>query len=148
MGGRRKEVRTSLVRKRWLIPCGLVSVAIGLWGVLTGCQPPEGQEAVSRGSTRWTATDESGRQWVLLAWKASGAAGQGQVRPDHSNPLVGEVNVDRRSRDLVNFSLEVTTPAGEQLYLLTVADRVPAEPAFAITDASGQEVARGKFEYG
>jgi hypothetical protein len=126
----------------------VVSAAIALWGLLAGCESAKSGASVAPDSIRWTARDNSGRQWELLAWKLPGATGQEEAKPERSKPLVGTVGVYRRSRELVNFSLQVATPAGEEVYSLTVAGRRPTEPTFTITDALGQEVARGNFEYG
>jgi hypothetical protein len=126
----------------------LLSVVVALWGSLAGCGPVERGNTGRPDSVRWTATDESGRQWELLAWKLPGATSQKATQPERSKPPVGTVNVQRAGRELVVFSLQVATPAGEGVYSLTVAGKRPTAPTFVITDASGHEVARGSFEYG
>ena len=113
---------------------------------------PVGEHAVE--SVRLTAKDEQGRQWQLSASGPMGGEGSIRIsadRPaelDFSRPLVGSVRAQKQGQGQVDFALEVATAAGQSVRSLFVGREGPPEPTFSITDASGKEVASGKFEYG
>ena len=138
--------RQSGVQKRMLLWGGIAIAAIALWQAMAGCEPPRPRGASAY--MRWTATDDSGRAWELLAYQHPRPAGQEQSEADRLKPLVGKVTVQQRGGQRVDFLLQVTTAAGHSVSSITVAGKLPTAPSLAITDASGQEVARGNFKYG
>ena len=134
-------------RKRMLLWGGVVIAAIALWQAMAGCEPPRPRGA-SPAYMRWTATDDSGRTWELLTSYESRTASGEKGEADRFKPLVGKVTVQQRGGQRVDFLLQVTTAAGHPVFSLTVAGKRPTAPSLTITDASGQEVARGDFKYG
>ncbi len=113
---------------------------------------PVGEHAVE--SVELTAKDEQGRQWQLSASGPMG--GEESIRItaeqptelDFSRPLVVSVQAHKQGRGQVYLALGVATAAGQSVRSLAVGRQRPPEPTFTITDASGKEVASGKFEYG
>lgn len=113
---------------------------------------PLGEHAVE--SVQLAAKDEQGRQWQLTASGPMGGEGSIRITADQpaeldfSKPLVGSVRAQNQGRDQVYLGLQVATAAGQSVRSLAVGRQRPPEPTFTITDASGKEVASGKFAYG
>jgi len=105
-------------------------------------------------SVQLAAKDERGRRWQLSASRLMGGDGSIAITAeqpaelDFSKPLVGSVRAQKQARGQVRLGLELKTAGGQQVSSLTVGGRLPPEPTFTITDASGKQVDSGKFEYG
>ena len=99
------------------------------------------------GLVQLTAKDARGQEWTLVA---SGES-RGEVSPTTASPpsLVGTVQVrETRGPGDVSLLLALETEPGQRVASVTVDGERPPEPKFAISDASGQEVASGNFRYG